>query len=187
MSITRFSRDALPAVPWKNGGGITREIVCYPPGATTESFDWRMSIAQIAADGPFSVFPGVDRVIMLLEGAGVRLRGPQVDLDQPLQPFSFAGEAPIQAELIQGDCHDFNVMTRRAVCRAKVSVHREAATLDAAPNGLLMAVQGSWRVDHETFAPGQGLWWAHEPCAWPLMPSEPNAALVAVVIEPVTS
>ena len=73
MPIHRFTREALTATPWKNGGGVTREIVCQPPGAGMDAFDWRVSIAHIASDGPFSAFAGVDRIITLLEGAGVRL------------------------------------------------------------------------------------------------------------------
>ena len=99
-------------MPWKNGGGVTREIVCLPPGAGMNDFDWRVSIAHIASDGPFSAFPGIDRVITLLSGGGVHLLGDdgQVDhpLDTPLAPFAFAGEAAIHAHLLAGDCHDFN-------------------------------------------------------------------------------
>ena len=65
---------ATPSVPWKNGGGSTRELACWPPGAGMDSFAWRVSVATIARPGPFSAFPGVDRQIMLLEGDGVRLQ-----------------------------------------------------------------------------------------------------------------
>ena len=68
MSIQRFSFDELPVMRWKNGGGATREAVNWPPGAGLDAFDWRVSIASIAASGPFSVFTGVERRIMLLEG-----------------------------------------------------------------------------------------------------------------------
>ena len=58
---------STPPVPWKNGGGSTRELACWPPGAGMDSFAWRVSVATIARPGPFSAFPGVDRQIMLLE------------------------------------------------------------------------------------------------------------------------
>ncbi|MEO8119861.1 MAG: HutD family protein, partial [Rhodoferax sp.] len=88
-------------MPWKNGGGSTREIVCQPPGADMDNFDWRVSIATIAANGPFSVFVGVDRVIMLLDGAGVRLHAADIDhkLDTPGAPFAFAGDVALDCEL----------------------------------------------------------------------------------------
>ena len=77
LTIHRFDRHSLPATPWKNGGGLTREIVCMPHGGGLDSFDWRVSIAHIASNGPFSTFPGVDRVITLLEnGAAHELQAP---------------------------------------------------------------------------------------------------------------
>lgn len=150
MPVHFFDRQQLPATPWKNGGGVTREIVCQPPGAGMDSFDWRVSIAHIASDGPFSRFEQVDRVITLLEGAGVRLhsRDGTVDhwLDRPWEPFSFSGEAPVQGDLIAGDCHDFNVMTRRGRCRAQVVVHREAGSLPVTGAGLVMVLAGRWQL-----------------------------------------
>jgi environmental stress-induced protein Ves len=56
----RFEGARLPAISWKNGGGTTREVVTQPPGAAFDEFNWRVSIATIASDGPFSTFPGVD-------------------------------------------------------------------------------------------------------------------------------
>lgn len=176
-------------MPWKNGGGVTREIVCQPPGADMDSFDWRVSIAHIASSGPFSAFPGIDRVITLLSGGGVHLLGDdgQVDhpLDTPLAPFAFAGEAAIHARLLAGDCHDFNVMTRRAVCRASLQVVRSACNWPTASQGLLMAVQGHWVLEgsrSEQLAPQQGLWWSDVSLAWRLRPQSPDAALLAMTI-----
>jgi environmental stress-induced protein Ves len=68
MSLLGVS--SLHAVPWKNGLGTTRELAIYPSGADTESFLWRISIADVTDAAPFSSFPGVDRSITLLEGAG---------------------------------------------------------------------------------------------------------------------
>ena len=72
--LQRFDTAELHATPWKNGGGTTRQVACWPPGAGSDDFDWRVSIATIAASGPFSTFPGIDRTIMLLDGPGVHLR-----------------------------------------------------------------------------------------------------------------
>ena len=180
-------------MPWKNGGGVTREIVCQPQsagmGAGMGDFDWRVSIAHIASDGPFSAFPGVDRVITLLSGGGVHLQSDDglVDhrLDVPLAPFAFAGEAPIHARLLAGDCHDFNVMTRRSACSASLQVVRSACDWPAASQGLLMAVQGHWLLEGEssqTLAPQQGLWWSDVAMAWQLRPQSPDAALLALTL-----
>ncbi len=194
MPWHRFERATLPATPWKNGGGVTREIVCQPPGAGVDAFDWRVSIATIASDGPFSAFPGVDRVITLLEGGGVHLtsEADAIDhrLDTPLQPYAFAGEARIHARLLAGDCDDFNVMTRRATCRAWVTVLREATTLRA-PQGLLLALHGVWQAQSEdpaaeTFIAQQGLWW-DSPVAWQLSPQSADAIVLAVTIQTQTA
>ena len=101
---------------WKNGGGETREIAIAPHGASVDDFDWRLSIATVAGDGPFSCFPGIDRTLCILDGAGVRLT---IDDADPLTvgredaPLAFRGESAIHSVLIDGSVTDFNVMTRR--------------------------------------------------------------------------
>jgi environmental stress-induced protein Ves len=189
MTLHTFFVADLPAVPWKNGGGVTREIVCQPPGAGMDSFDWRVSIAHIASDGPFSAFPGIDRVITLLSGGGVHLSSAdgQVNhrLGSPLAPFAFAGEAAIHARLLEGDCHDFNVMTRRAVCSASLQVLRSACDWQASSQGLFMAVQGNWQLEGagtQMLSPQQGLWWSDAVKAWRLIPQSSDAILLALKI-----
>jgi environmental stress-induced protein Ves len=189
MTLNRFDVHDLPAMPWKNGGGVTHEIVCQPLGAGMGDFDWRVSIAQIASDGPFSAFADVDRVITLLSGGGVHLYSDddQVDhrLDTPLAPFAFAGEVPVHARLLSGNCHDFNVMTRRAVCSASLQVIRSACDVPGASQGLLMAVHGSWQLQsnvEETLTSQQGLWWAEASLAWRLRPQSCDAALLALTL-----
>jgi environmental stress-induced protein Ves len=192
MAVHKFEVSGLVAAPWKNGGGTTREIAGYPLGAGLDAFDWRVSIAHISRNGPFSAFPGVDRVITLLDGAGVHLRTTDGALDhrlnRPLAPFSFAGEAPVVGELLDGDCHDLNVMTRRDSCRAKVAVLRERATWTGTGPGLLMAVHGPWRAVSDdgsvhTLLAQHGLWWDQASTAWQLENLETASALLAVQID----
>ncbi|HET8744571.1 MAG TPA: HutD family protein [Ramlibacter sp.] len=191
MPLIRFHRSALPAQPWKNGGGVTREVLCLPEGSGFERFDWRVSIAHIASSGPFSAFPGVDRVITLLEGGGVHLRSADgaIDhrLDTPLAPFAFPGEASVHGELLGTDCHDFNVMTRRAACSARVQVLREPGALPACAQGLLMAVGGGWRANEGgevlQLQADEGLWWHGSDRSWHLVPDSAQSALLAVSIE----
>jgi len=195
--LHRFDRRTLEAMPWKNGGGVTREIVCQPPGAGLDAFDWRVSIAHIASDGPFSRFAGVDRVITLLEGAGVHLSSGDGavahSLATPWQPFAFAGEVAIDSHLLGGPCDDFNVMTRRERCRASVSVLRGDGeqALPSAPAGLLMNLHGCWQLggaETVALAPEQGLWWqagAGRFGPWRLTADGPQAALIAVLIQEV--
>lgn len=188
-----FAIANLTPSPWKNGGGETREIVCQPASADTDAFGWRVSIATIAHDGAFSIFSGVDRVTVLLRGAGVRLRSAdgRIDhrLDEPLTPFAFAGEVAIEAELLDGACQDLNVMTRRGDWRSHVQVIRHEQVLTAAGQGVVLAVGGDWRAADATenfqLSAGHGLWWQGQPRTWSLQPSDNRATLLAVVIDTV--
>jgi uncharacterized protein len=102
-------------MPWKNGGGETAEIAIAPSDASIENFDWRISMARIASDGPFSSFPAVDRTLTIIDGAGLHLvvDGKRVDLRDHSEPFSFRGESKTHATRIGGTVTDLNVMTRR--------------------------------------------------------------------------
>ncbi|WP_431274516.1 HutD/Ves family protein [Variovorax ureilyticus] len=184
MAFHRFDIASLAATPWKNGGGVTREIACSPPGASMERFDWRVSIATIDRPGPFSAFDGVDRVIMLLDGAGVRLHsqagGIDHRLDVPDAPFAFDGGVPLDCELLGGTSTDFNVMSRRGRLRADVRVLRDRADTAPVAHGLLLALRGSWHLNDLDCAAGTGVWWNDEPAAWQVAPRESGAALVAV-------
>lgn len=105
-------------MPWKNGGGVTTEIAVYPEGAALDTFAWRLSMASVASDGPFSHFDGIDRTLAIVEGEGLRLtiagRAP-VDLRQTSEPLAFPADVATSAELIDGTVVDLNIMTRRRV------------------------------------------------------------------------
>jgi environmental stress-induced protein Ves len=118
-----------PPQPWKNGLGRTREIAVYPPTADSEHFVWRVSVAEVDSAAPFSRFPGIDRQIALLDGAGftMTLDGSQVHaLTTPFAPFAFAGEARVDVALAGGPTRDFNLMVRRARARGRIDVWRNA-------------------------------------------------------------
>lgn len=103
-------------MPWKNGGGLTTEIAIHPQGASLDGFDWRLSMATVSADGPFSLFAGIDRTLSVLEGEGIVLSVddlPDAELRRASQPFPFAADKPSSARLLGGAILDFNVMTRR--------------------------------------------------------------------------
>ncbi len=114
-------------MPWKNGGGETAEIALSPPGAALDAFDWRVSMATVASDGPFSRFPDVDRTLTVLEGGGLSLAvdgRPPTALTPASPPFSFPGDAATGSTLLDGPVVDLNVMTRRGRCRHAVeSLH----------------------------------------------------------------
>ena len=118
---------AYRRMPWKNGGGVTTEIAVFPPDAGLDDFSWRISMARVESDVPFSLFPGVDRTLMLLEGAGLDLsvEGQGVHrLTRSYEIAAFPAAAPAAARLGAGPITDLNVMTRRGVCAAEVGLLR---------------------------------------------------------------
>lgn len=121
MGKLRFiNTNDLPVVPWKNGGGTTREVaqVAGPKG-----FAWRLSIADVETDGAFSCFAGMSRILTVIEGDGLELHDPdQVHEVLFCQPFAFSGETQIRSVLRSGKIRDFNVIFDPDVMDAKVTV-----------------------------------------------------------------
>ena len=102
--------------PWKNRGGETIEIAASPAGAGLDDFDWRLSMATVAAPGPFSAFDGVDRTLAVLSGRlMLALDGGQssVQLDPQSPPFEFAGGLEVYGAPLSGAVTDLNLMVRR--------------------------------------------------------------------------
>jgi environmental stress-induced protein Ves len=122
MRILRAGRHRR--MPWKNGGGETTEIIASPEGAGLDDFDWRISMARVAADGPFSRFAHVDRTLCLIAGEGLALTiagRPEVLLTQASPPFRFPGDVAVTSRLVEGPITDLNVMTRRGRWSHKVT------------------------------------------------------------------
>ena len=170
-------------MPWKNGGGTTTEIAVHPPGAGLESFAWRVSMADVDRDGPFSLFPGVDRTLVLLEGGGMRLAGDgePLELRTPFEPIDFSGDLPLMCTLVAGPVRDFNLLVRRGAARGNVVVLQERAEAIApAHTHVCYAVVGA----SECLVAG------HPPLALPeshalLVAVEDGAAVQGLVVNPV--
>jgi environmental stress-induced protein Ves len=147
-----------PAVPWRNGGGITREVAAEPAGsagaaggAGAAEFAWRISLAEVGASGPFSAFEGVDRCIVLLDGPAMTLTIDGVEHRlQRHQPLRFDGGSATDCEVSDGPTRDLNVMTRRGLVEADVEIQAldaEAELLvEPAEPLVLLAIQGSLTV-----------------------------------------
>ena len=73
MRLRHIPRSAFTALPWKNGAGTTHDIALLPEGAGHHDFDLRLALSPIPAPGPFSAFPGIDRVITLVRGDALTL------------------------------------------------------------------------------------------------------------------
>ena len=103
-----------------NGAGWTSEIARWPEG---DAWDWRLSIAEVDEDAPFSALPGVERALVLLGGNGMRLRfdnGRCQEVAPPHGCLRFAGEGGVVGELVDGPTRDFNLMWRREACDAQL-------------------------------------------------------------------
>jgi environmental stress-induced protein Ves len=115
-------------VPWKNGGGLTREVAVYPPTSDLGSFDWRVSMAEVRGAGPFSLFPGVDRRLAVLEGRlrlAIEARA-ALTLSPESAPVVFAGDVPAVAQPLGAAVTDLNVMTRRGRFDSRLQRHTAA-------------------------------------------------------------
>jgi environmental stress-induced protein Ves len=117
------------AVPWKNGGGLTREVAVHPAHNDLGNFDWRVSLAEVRRGGPFSSFPGVDRHMAVISGRlQLSISGRDVlHLSADTGPVSFAGEVAVYAEPRPEPVTDLNVMTRRGRFTARLTRHRAGA------------------------------------------------------------
>ena len=115
--------------PWKNGGGVMADIGVSPENADFDRTDWRVSIAKVERDGPFSNFPGMDRGMVLLSGQRLELHvdsRPPLFVDADGATVSFPGDRPTLGVPIGGPIENLNVMARRGVvdhriCRNSVA------------------------------------------------------------------
>ncbi len=120
-NLTHLRASGYKRVRWKNDGGWMTEIARDPAG--DGDFRWRISIADIESDGPFSAFPGVARDLVLLAGNGIELHigdAPTLRMTERFQRVHFEGEANVDCRLLAGPTRDFNVMARRDAVRAEV-------------------------------------------------------------------
>ncbi|MFH8581128.1 HutD family protein [Streptomyces zaomyceticus] len=161
--MRHFDVETLTPGRWRNGGGATREIASRPAGG--EEFGWRASVADIDREGPFSVFPGVDRTFTLLAGDGVRLTCPGEFERLPArvgEPFAFSGDLSISAELPGGACRALNIMVRQGSWTARVERVAGRVAPPAGHAGVFYVLRGRWQTgggDGRALESGQGVWW----------------------------
>lgn len=137
-------------MPWKNGLGETLEVARSPDGVSLEAFDWRVSVAPVVADGAFSVFPGIERTIAVIEGAGMELAlaGEARQALIPGLPFTYDGGTAIDGRLIDGPVRDFNVMARRGKFAGTLILSEGAVALSGGAGVTLIAyaLSGNWNA-----------------------------------------
>ncbi|WP_405391432.1 HutD family protein [Streptomyces sp. NBC_01102] len=133
--------DRTP-VPWHNGGGVTRQVAAAPEDAAADTATWRISLAEVSCDGPFSLFPGLDRTLTVVEGEGMDLvvGGEHHIVDEPLWPHDFPGDLPTDGRLLAGPVVNLNVMYRRDRPAASTAVVRGTVRLIPPDGGAVVAV-----------------------------------------------
>lgn len=144
MAIRHLPAQTRTARPWRNGGGVTCDVAVFPDGSGDDDFLWRASIATISCAGPFSVWPGVDRSLLVLNGRlalAIESQG-EMMLDESTAALSFAGEEQVAARPLDGACRVFNLMIRRGQTRIGF-MHGLTASPVTADQTLLLAAQAT--------------------------------------------
>jgi len=178
------------SMPWKNGAGRTTEIAVHPAGVALDAFDWRVSIADVERDGPFSRFPGIDRTIVLLDGAGMRLAGAgtspkgtlrEMNLTTRFVAYDFSGDEAFDCTLVAGPCRDFNAMFRRGRARGRVTVVRGSGEeFEPAQFHLSYAAKGA----HECVVARHGAHRLEEGHALLVAETTSGAGIAPIIVRP---
>ncbi|WGL64760.1 HutD family protein [Pseudomonas sp. CW003PS] len=190
MPRTLLDPATARAMRWKNDGGSTVELAISPADAGLEDFAWRISTAQVAVDGAFSSFPGIDRSLAVLAGNGVCLQRADGQRETLLSGdviAVFSGEEAISAQLLDGPITDLNLMTRRGLWTHRVQVLKWQGTRglanDAAVLLLWNAAQSAVEVKAggamHPLAAGNGLLIENEPGQLHLHAQRPAMLYVA--------
>lgn len=171
MQLRHLTPADARRVPWKNGRGVTDELLVWPPGASLQrgDFEWRLARAGVSEAGPFSEFPGFERVLLVTSGEGLLLRPAAAAAPMralPLRPVRFAGEGATSAELLGGPVTDLNLLLRRGVVRGDVDVLQPGGTPRrvrlAAAHAVLVLLAGALELRGlgapVVLAAGESLW-----------------------------
>lgn len=142
MKLTLLRADEYRIMKWKNGGGQTAEIALSPSHARfpEDPFLWRLSTAQMISNGPFSVFPGYNRFLLLIGKNPIKLKLAEEKLEitpQFNEPVHFKGEQKVHSELLEGPATDLNLIYQRE----KVEVHFEVIPIKKKPRSF--SIQGN--------------------------------------------
>ena len=152
MNTRVIDKNSFREMPWANGGGVTTELLAHKDAVSGRML-WRLSMAGVASEGPFSHFAGYDRILVLIEGRGLRLShadGTGHDLSNVYDLASFPGDGETHATLAHGPIRDFNVIADRSTFRPsvivtgtgnnnRVSIHASVLAVFAVNGDLLIA------------------------------------------------
>lgn len=135
MRVQRFGEHR--AMPWANGLGTSYEVAS-DRNADGE-WTWRVAIAPVVIDGPFSVMPGVDRELVVIEGNGMVLEVDGVSVEcLPGQVIRFSGDSVTLARLVDGPVVDLGLMTVRGLVTGSMVVVGDVG--DVVESDVLVAI-----------------------------------------------
>ena len=158
--IQRIRASEYREQPWKNGGGLTREIAVALSDEREPRVLWRLSLATIERDAPFSEFRGYDRSIVTIDGGPLELEveGQRVSLERA-EPYSFPGEARVAASL-QTPARDLNVMTLRDgfVHDLEIVTSAQRFVVDDDELVFIFAIEGTASLAEASCDRGDTLW-----------------------------
>lgn len=148
-----FDMHTIPVKPWVNGAGTRQELASSAQDGTP----WWLSVAQIDRDCPFSTYPGLARLHVIIAGMGTHLTGAGVDLHAaPLDPVAFDGDTALECRLIDGPCTAFNLIHDPARIHARLDTLYAGVHQAEARDVAVFCVSGTASVQGVTLQPGQG-------------------------------
>ena len=159
------SSDQFRTSRWKNGGGLTHEI---EKEEDSLGLVWRLSVAEVASDGPFSSFPGLTRILTVIDGAGLDLVHADGTINAlPLTPVRFSGALPVEGRLIGEKILNFNAIFDEAKVRISVAVLRSSddfpSDFEACGQFVLYCIAGEMQIEGQCVAPGDAAFFDTNP------------------------
>ncbi|MEX3313595.1 HutD family protein [Sulfitobacter sp. PS-8MA] len=144
---------AFTSSRWKNGGGVVHEII---RDNVNDPWQWRISLADVTSDGPFSLFEGMTRILTVVDGNGLNLLTPECELAaRRFQPVEFAGDIPVESRMVSGGVRNLNVIYSPAKMIASVVVLAGPKVIPAGPGQTgLFCLAGPIEADGQTVPTG---------------------------------
>lgn len=193
MDIIRI--DRLPVSPWKNKGGTTRTLAVWPPDAAVDAEDWRVAVSDIGRPGPFSPYPGFDRLLLPL-GAGLRLGfdGAEPRPVPIFEAIAFDGGIPttcaLDANAAAAGLQVVNLLLRRGRQSGRLQAHPGAGRVHGAGGAaVLLTARGGFHLVRDNERPialdaGHAIVQLASDATVAFEPYRPWSMLIAAVVQP---
>lgn len=141
---------SLAVERWRNGGGVTRTLAA-------DGNRWRISLAEVERNGPYSRFDGISRLSLVLRGNGLTLRDRDtVVMLKTFEAVEYDGAADWSATLIDGPVTALNVMTSKGRYRVKVRAIVEPLVVHAGCTAAVIATHGGCAWNDATLEQNEG-------------------------------